>query len=157
MILKKASARQQGSGLAALTSPLENRDNTLEAMQAFNSVGNPRAVRGDVWAIHPERVQAARESLLDDQVYAGLAEAFSALADPNRTKIICALMRGEFCVCDLAAVLGISASSVSQHLRILRTLRWVRNRKQGRLVYYSLDDQHIQELLQLSLTHAAGK
>ena len=111
----------------------------------------------DLRTVHPDRVQEARAKLMGDHVYAELAETFSALADSNRAKIIYSLMGGELCVCDLAAVLGVSESAVSQHLRILRNLRWVRNRKHGRVVYYSLDDDHIKALLELSLAHAAGR
>ena len=111
----------------------------------------------DARAVHPEAVLSARERLQSPGVYARLAETFGALADPNRTRIVSSLMGGELCVCDLAAVVGISESAVSQHLRILRNLRWVRNRKQGRVVYYSLEDDHVKSLMQLSLAHASGR
>ena len=111
----------------------------------------------DLRAVHPDKVQEARGRLMHDDVYTGLAETFSALADPNRAKIIYSLMGGEMCVCDMAAVLGVSESAVSQHLRILRNLRWVRNRKHGRMVYYTLEDEHIKALLELSLAHAGGR
>lgn len=71
-------------------------------------------------------------------------------------KIIYSLLGRELCVSDLAAVLGISESGVSQHLRILRTLRWVGSRKEGRLVYYSLNDEHVRDLLDLGLRHTQG-
>ena len=111
----------------------------------------------EVRSIHPQAVEEARRALLEDQAYAQLAETFSALADPNRTKIVYSLMGRELCVCDLAAVVGVSESAVSQHLRILRNLRWVRNRKEGRLVYYSLNDDHIRALMEISLTHSRGR
>lgn len=108
-------------------------------------------------AVHPEAVRLARQGLLPDDAYACLAETFGALADPSRAKIISALRVRELCVCDLAGVVGISESAVSQHLRVLRHLRWVRNRKQGRMVYYSLDDEHVRALLELGLAHAGGR
>ena len=111
----------------------------------------------EVRSIHPQAVEEARRALLEDQAYAQLAETFSALADSNRTKIVYSLMGRELCVCDLAAVVGVSESAVSQHLRILRNLRWVRNRKEGRLVYYSLNDDHIRALMEISLTHSRGR
>ncbi len=109
--------------------------------------------RCDVRSVRPEAVQEARRGLMDDRVYAHLAETFGALSDPNRAKIIGSLLGRELCVCDLAAVVGISESAVSQHLRILRNLRWVRNRKQGRMVYYSLDDDHIKALFDCLTLH----
>ena len=110
----------------------------------------------EVKSIHPEQVEEARRGLLGERVYGHLADTFSALGDPNRTKIVYSLMGRELCVCDLAAVVGMSESAVSQHLRILRNLRWVRNRKEGRLVYYCLDDDHIKHLMEISLAHARG-
>jgi len=103
---------------------------------------------------HRFQQEKGKEAPLDDQVYAGLAETFAALADSNRAKIIYSLIGQELCVCDIACVIGISESAVSQHLRILRTLRLVRQRKDGRMMYYSLKDDHIQTLLDVCLEHA---
>jgi len=107
--------------------------------------------------LHPQAVRRARDSMLSDEMLATLARTFSALADPNRVKILSALTTGELCVADLAALLAVSESAVSQHLRLLRTLRWVRSRKAGRLVYYSLDDQHVRDLLDLEIEHLEGR
>jgi|TARA_Y100000294_G_scaffold24293_1_gene20719 DNA-binding transcriptional ArsR family regulator len=104
-------------------------------------------------SIHPQATQSAKAALVPDEVLADLAETFSALADSNRMKILFALATTELCVCDLAFVVGISESAISQHLRVLRSLRWVKGRKEGRMVYYSLQDQHVSSLLQLELEH----
>jgi DNA-binding transcriptional ArsR family regulator len=109
----------------------------------------------EVHAVDPAKVKKTREKLLDDQVYASLAETFGALADSNRAKIIYSLAEQELCVCDIACVVGISESAVSQHLRILRTLRLVKQRKEGRMMYYSLNDDHIRTLLTVCLEHAS--
>ena len=109
--------------------------------------------RCEEWAVDRERVAEARRQLLDDEVYAGLAETFAALADSNRAKIVYSLLDRELCVCDIACVVGISESAVSQHLRILRTLRLVKQRKEGRNMYYSLNDDHIRQLLAVCLEH----
>lgn len=103
--------------------------------------------------IHPEAVLAAREALIADEELMTLSETFSALADSNRMKILFALATTELCVCDLASVVGISESAISQHLRVLRSLRWVKGRRFGRMVYYSLEDQHVRSLLALELEH----
>lgn len=105
--------------------------------------------------VHPEKVADARARLNSGQTYNRLAELFRALADPTRLKIVHALLRQELCSCDIAASVGTSASATSQHLRILRTLRLVKSRRTGRLVYYSLDDAHISLLVQVGLTHLA--
>ena len=82
-----------------------------------------------------------------------LADTFRVLGDPTRVRILDALSAGELCVCDIASLVGISESAVSHQLRLLRGMRLVRPRRAGRLVYYSVDDQHILELLKQALTH----
>jgi len=106
-----------------------------------------------VRCIHPETVAEARAQLEDAQTYRQLAEVFGALADPTRVRIVHTLLREELCTCDIAAVVGISESGVSQHLRILRALRLVKSRRDGKFVYYTLDDAHIALLVQIGLTH----
>ena len=115
-------------------------------------VGKP-VDRCEVRAVDKERVAYTKQHLLDDEVYAALAETFGALADSNRAKIIYSVADQELCVCDIACVVGISESAVSQHLRILRTLRLVKQRKDGRMMYYSLNDDHIRQLLETCLEH----
>ncbi len=100
-----------------------------------------------------ERVERGRALLLGDATYAQVAETFRALADPTRAKIVYSLLRQDLCTCDLAAILGASESSVSQHLRVLRQLRLVKSRRAGKLVLYSLDDTHISLLLSVCLNH----
>lgn len=82
-----------------------------------------------------------------------LADTFSTLSDPTRAKIILALLSEELCVCDLASLLGLSLSAISYQLRILRNLRIVRYRKEGKMVFYSLADSHIEELFSQGLEH----
>jgi DNA-binding transcriptional ArsR family regulator len=75
------------------------------------------------------------------------------LPTPTRARIVHTLLRQDLCTCDLAAVLGITESAVSQHLRVLRMLRLVKHRRAGKLVYYSLDDAHVAQLVQIGLAH----
>jgi DNA-binding transcriptional ArsR family regulator len=91
--------------------------------------------------------------LAPDGAYVILAEFFGALADATRAKIVHLLLHQELCTCDIAAILSVSDSCVSQHLRILRSLRLVTSRRAGKYVYYRLDDAHIALLIQLGLTH----
>ncbi len=107
----------------------------------------------EVTYIHEDRVQAAQETLVDLNAAARLAAAFDALADPTRVRLISALLDQELCVCDLAALLGMSQSATSHQLRILRNLNLVRTRKEGRIVFYALDDEHIRDLFQRGLEH----
>ena len=97
---------------------------------------------------------AAREArLLTSATVEEIAATFSVLGDPTRVRILDALAGGELCVCDIATLAGISESAVSHQLRLLRGMRLVRSRRAGRQVFYTLDDQHIVELLRLAVTH----
>ncbi|HNP74256.1 MAG TPA: metalloregulator ArsR/SmtB family transcription factor [Kouleothrix sp.] len=103
--------------------------------------------------LDPEAVRRVREHPIDDQLTSQLAEIFKALADPTRVRMLHALLHAELCVGDLAAVLEMSESAVSHQLRLLRSLRVVRARRDGKQVYYTLDDEHVARLFQISLEH----
>jgi len=103
------------------------------------------------------RIAAGRAALLPDEIYSDLAETFRALADSTRAKILYSLLRQDLCTCDLATILGASESAVSQHLRTLRQLRLVKSRREGKLVFYSLDDAHIRILLAVCLGHVRDR
>ena len=98
---------------------------------------------GDVPIVHLEAVAEARRALPANDVVDGLARTFAALADPTRLRIVAALATRELCVCDLAATIGLTESAVSHQLRRLRDLGLVRARREGRLAYYALDDDHV--------------
>lgn len=100
------------------------------------------------------RVAEARAALPAEPTVDALAGIFKALADPTRLRMLTALRTGELCVCDLAAAVGISESAASHQLRLLRALRIVRPRRDGRRVHYRLDDEHIAGLLAQGLDHA---
>ncbi len=101
----------------------------------------------------PEAVRAVRETLIGDRAAAALAATFSVLGDPTRVRLLDALARRELCVCELAELIGSSDSAVSHQLRLLRSLRLVRSRRSGRMIYYTLDDDHIRQLLDQSRRH----
>ncbi len=107
----------------------------------------------DATLVHEDRVRAARAARAGDSEIELLAETFQVLASPTRLRLIEALARGEMCVCDLAAVAGVSQSAVSHHLRTMRTLRLVRYRKESRMAYYRLDDAHIEAVFRMGLEH----
>ena len=102
-----------------------------------------------------ERVRRALADLVVDPLAVRMADTFKALADPTRVRIISALLRTELCVGDLASCLGMSISAVSHQLRLLREMRLVRRRREGKHVFYALDDDHISELFQRGLDHAS--
>jgi Predicted transcriptional regulators len=99
-------------------------------------------------------VRALRPANLGGWEATRLAELFAALADPTRVRMVDALARAdELCVCDLCDLLDLKQSNVSHQLRLLRSLRLVKNRRAGRNVYYSLDDDHVRSLLRQGLDH----
>ena len=106
-------------------------------------------------AIHPPAVFAARAELARSPDPAIVARLFSLLADPTRVRLLSALIAAELCVCDLAVVTGINRSTVSHQLRTLRDGRVVRSRREGRVIFYALDDDHVRELLTMGIAHAS--
>lgn len=100
-----------------------------------------------------QAVQEVQSALIDGLKAAQLAQIYAALSDPTRVRIISALNVRELCVNDLAAALGMTQSAISHQLRLLRTLGLVRNRRQGRIIFYALDDEHIRDLFQRGLEH----
>ena len=108
----------------------------------------------DLKVVDEEVVEAARAAQLEDEDIDRLADMFGMLSSPTRLRLLEALADRELCVCDLAAVAGVSESAVSHHLRLLRQLRIVRFRKEGRMAYYRLDDEHVAEIVSSGLKHA---
>jgi len=103
--------------------------------------------------VHEERIRKAHKLSLDSRETERVALLFKAMGDETRVKILWALEHGEMCVCDLAAHLGITESAISHQLRLLRQLHLVANRRQGSVLYYRLDDEHISQLFRLALEH----
>jgi DNA-binding transcriptional ArsR family regulator len=101
------------------------------------------------------RVRQALEDLVASTLAAQVATTFKALADPTRVRIISILLHTELCVGDIASCLGMSTSAVSHQLRLLREMRLVRSRREGKHVFYALDDDHIFDLFQQGLDHAS--
>jgi ArsR family transcriptional regulator, lead/cadmium/zinc/bismuth-responsive transcriptional repressor len=107
----------------------------------------------DISIVHAEAVRTARENLPSNDTVADMTAVFAALGDPTRLRIIAALASEEMCVCDLAATLGMKQSAVSHQLRMLRNLGLAKSRRDGRMVYYSLDDEHVSTLYDQALEH----
>lgn len=107
----------------------------------------------DVKHSHPDVVGHVRPALVSLPAAEALAATFSILGDPTRVRLLDALAAEELCVCDLAELVGMSESAVSHQLRLLRSLRLVRSRRAGRMVFYTLDDNHIRLLLEQGRRH----
>ncbi len=106
-----------------------------------------------VESIHRDVVSEVKEKMPSDESLLQLAELYKAMGDGTRIRIISALVQSELCVCDLATLLQMSQSAISHQLRVLRQTRLVRYRKAGKVVYYSLDDDHIKMLYSQGLDH----
>lgn len=107
----------------------------------------------DCNVIHQDIVDKTINKMPDENTFNKLAEFFKLLGDTTRAKILWALDQNEMCVCDIANVLGMSKSSISHQLGTLRRSNIVRCRKQGKEVYYTLDDDHVKVLFELGLEH----
>jgi DNA-binding transcriptional ArsR family regulator len=104
--------------------------------------------------VHPDRVEAVKRGLVSPDDAERLAERFKVLADPGRLRMVYALLEaGEMCVCDLAATVEASESATSHQLKQLRLAGLVRSRKEGRTVYYRIDDTHVRLLLDVAVEH----
>src|SRR5213594_3227051 len=107
----------------------------------------------EVTCINPNKVRSLARSLPRTSAVERIAGIFQIMDDPSRLKILYCVSQGDVCVCDLSAVLGMNVSAVSHQLRLLRTLNLVTFRRDGRVVYYSLSDEHVRQLMKMSLEH----
>ena len=107
----------------------------------------------DCTVIHHEVVAEVRTKMPDDSVLMDLADLFKVYSDSTRVKVLCALRYSEMCVCDIAVLLGMTKSAISHQLRVLRQARLVKYRKDGKVVYYSLDDAHVGNVFEQGLLH----
>ncbi|MCY6484466.1 metalloregulator ArsR/SmtB family transcription factor [Clostridium aestuarii] len=103
--------------------------------------------------IHDDVVNKVKENMISQETSVGLAEFFKVLGDTTRIKILYALSINEMCVCDISNLLNMKQSAVSHQLRVLRTARLVKYRKEGKIVYYSLDDEHVESVFSKGLEH----
>lgn len=107
----------------------------------------------DCTVIHEDVVKEVRRNMPDEEALLDLADLFKVFGDSTRVKIICALFQSEMCVCDIAALLGMTKSAISHQLRILKQSKLIRNRRDGKVVYYSLDDEHVKNIFDQGLAH----
>ncbi|QIB67958.1 helix-turn-helix transcriptional regulator [Aminipila butyrica] len=117
----------------------------------------PDIDRCDCNTIHEEVVNDVREHMPEEDTLLDLADIFKVFSDSTRVKILYALFRAEMCVCDIAVLLGTTKSSISHQLRILKQVKLVKYRKDGRVVYYSLADEHVKSIFKEGLIHVCEK
>lgn len=103
--------------------------------------------------IHAETVAEVKAKMPPEEELYDLADLFKVLGDSTRIRIICALFEAEMCVCDIANVLNMTQSAISHQLRILKQSRLVKNRRDGKVIFYSLDDEHVKNIFDMGLLH----
>lgn len=114
---------------------------------------NTELIRCDCVTIHDEVVNQVKNKMPVEENLYDLAELFKVFGDTTRIKILWGLAESEMCVCDIAALLNMTQSAISHQLRVLKQARLVKYRKEGKIVYYSLDDDHVKQIFAQGLTH----
>lgn len=118
---------------------------------------NTELDRCDCTVIHEEIVDAVKEKMPVEETLYDLAELYKVFGDTTRIKILWALTESEMCVCDIAVLLKMTQSAISHQLRVLKQARLVKYRKDGKVVYYSLDDSHVKQIFEQGLIHINEK
>lgn len=103
--------------------------------------------------IHENIVSSVKEKMPGEEKLYDLAELFKVFGDSTRIKILCALAESEMCVCDISALLNMTQSAISHQLRILKQAKLVKSRRKGKVVFYSLDDDHVKQIFNQGLDH----
>lgn len=107
----------------------------------------------EIIEVNEQTVESIKNDILPEETIKSLSEIFKALGDPTRLKIIHVLSKHQLCVCDIAEILDMSQSAISHQLRVLRGLRLVKFRKEGKQAIYSLDDDHVLQLFNQGIDH----
>ncbi|PIP18791.1 MAG: transcriptional regulator [Candidatus Omnitrophica bacterium CG23_combo_of_CG06-09_8_20_14_all_41_10] len=107
----------------------------------------------ELFCYNKAKVNALKKSLPSANKLTRLAEIFKVLGDTTRVKILLSLSKGELCVCDISHVLGLSISAVSHQLRLLRSLGLVKYRSEGKMAFYTLDNEHVMRLIDEGMRH----
>ena len=113
--------------------------------------------RCDCDVIHQDVVNRVREKMPEVETLYDLAELFKVFGDSTRIRILWALEESEMCVCDIANLLNMTQSAISHQLRVLRQAALVKSRRDGKVVYYSLDDEHVEQIIDQGMTHICEK
>ncbi|NLC44330.1 MAG: winged helix-turn-helix transcriptional regulator [Clostridiales bacterium] len=113
--------------------------------------------RCDCDVIHQDVVNRVRKKMPEEEILLDLAELFKVFGDSTRIRILWALEESEMCVCDIANLLNMTQSAISHQLRVLRQAALVKSRRDGKVVYYSLDDEHVEQIIDQGMTHIHEK
>ncbi len=114
---------------------------------------NDHLEQSDITAQHPDTIKTVRQQMTAEETLYDLAELFKVFGDSTRIKILSALFYSEMCVGDIAIALGMTQSAISHQLRVLKQAKLVRYRREGKIVYYALDDEHVKQIFHQGLDH----
>jgi ArsR family transcriptional regulator len=126
-------------------------------MEDYYMEVNTDIERCNCTVIHEDVIDKVKDLMPTEENLYDLAELFKVFGDTTRIKILCALFEAEMCVCDIAALLNMTQSAISHQLRALKQARLVKFRREGKVVFYSLDDNHVQSIFSLGLVHVNEK
>ena len=127
------------------------KSNSLAASMEILSFLRQKGCEGEI--IHEAVVKAVRKTFPKDELIFDLADFYKIFGDTTRVKILYALDKSELCVCDISALLGMSVSAVSHQLKILRDSNLVKTKREGKVIYYSLSDDHVKSILECGMEH----
>ncbi len=117
---------------------------------------NDDAPKCDYIHAHPDIIESVQKQMPDEERLYDLAELFKIFGDSTRIKILYVLLESEMCVCDIAQLLNMTQSAISHQLRILKQSRLVKFRREGKTIFYSLEDDHVYSILSQGMDHLAG-
>lgn len=109
----------------------------------------------DAVVTHEGTIKEVKKCMPEEETIRELADFYKVFGDATRVRILCVLLQAEVCVCDLAELLGMTQSAISHQLRVLKQMKLVKNRREGKTVYYSLADDHIQTIISQGMEHIA--
>lgn len=121
----------------------------------MSQIDSKHAETCDCNVIHEDIICKVKEKMPMEETLYDLAELFKVFGDTTRVKILCALFESEMCVCDITSLLNMTQSAISHQLRVLKSAKLVKSRKSGKVVYYSLDDEHIKHIFDQGLAHVS--
>lgn len=130
-----------------------NNDSNVQMKEVGIMEDNNKIESCSCSVIHQDIVDKVKVHIPEEETLYDLADLFKVLGDSTRIKILCALFQSEMCVCDISALLNMTQSAISHQLRVLKQARLVKYRKEGKVVYYSLDDDHVKGIFDQGLIH----
>lgn len=108
----------------------------------------------ETFCVHEETVDKVKSHMPEDELLDGIADTFKVFGDKTRIKILYVLHSSELCVCDIAQLLDMNQSAISHQLRVLKQAKLVKSRRDGKSIFYSLDDSHVRTILSMGMEHA---